>query len=117
MEKISLDFLVLILFYSFSAPCGSKYNLDWDNPKEFLEYHSCGCSDSCWIADLKTKKTNKLKLRLQCDCEHLTYSFPDQDNEVILSKDCKEFQCTTTNCKPILIKSKIEQLLKSNKRG
>lgn len=49
----------------------SLYTLDWENKSQVLEYRSCGCADSCWVAELRAKKGRKLLAGLRCDCTRL----------------------------------------------
>lgn len=49
-----------------------SYRLDWSRAGEVLTYQSCGCADSCWVAELR--KGRKLKARLRCDCEKLYFA-------------------------------------------
>jgi hypothetical protein len=39
-----------------------------------LSYHSCGCADACWVAELHDKQSKSAKARLMCDCELLHFS-------------------------------------------
>jgi hypothetical protein len=77
----------LLLFPLFTAslsaaPASASYGtppskLDWKTKSETLTYRSCGCADSCWIAELRNLKSKKLIVRLQCDCEKLRVSHND----------------------------------------
>lgn len=58
---------------AFASGGTGKYPLDWADSNEMLTYRSCGCGDSCWIAELRNKQTGKLKARLRCDCTSLHY--------------------------------------------
>lgn len=62
---------------------GGRYQLDWPNPNETLQYSSCGCADSCWTAEVRENKTNTVKFRLHCDCEKLTFSTMGSSEEII----------------------------------
>jgi hypothetical protein len=62
---------------------GGQYQLDWPKPNETLQYSSCGCADSCWTAEVRENKTNKVKSRLHCDCEKLTFSNMGSSEEII----------------------------------
>lgn len=66
-----------LLFMAALAPAAQaaggtgSYTLPWNTPGEVLEYRSCGCGDSCWVAELRDARTKTLKGRLRCDCERL----------------------------------------------
>ena len=49
------------------------YPLEWHAPGEVLLYHTCGCADACWVAEVRVERTKVLKARLQCDCEVLHF--------------------------------------------
>jgi hypothetical protein len=101
----------IILFVS-NGFCGSGvYQLDWENPTEYLEYHSCGCADSCWVAELKIKKTKKLKIGLMCDCEKLFVFYKNKDQKKELDNNCNKFNVDEVNGKSKAIISKINDLL------
>lgn len=70
----------------------SIQKLKWAKKSEILEYHSCGCADSCWVAELKSKRTKKLKVRLRCDCEKLHVLSPKNKTETTYDIDCKVFE-------------------------
>jgi hypothetical protein len=50
------------------------YQLKWPVQGETLRYHSCGCADACWVADLQDKRSKSAKASLRCDCERLHFS-------------------------------------------
>ena len=90
-----LKFIVyLFIFGTILCPAyaesGKFQTLDWVNPNEKLVYHSCGCADSCWVADLVNKKTNASKIQLSCDCEvmHLKVN----GTETVFQGSCQEFE-------------------------
>ena len=98
--EIMTFFLFCICFalHAFGES-GRKYKLDWYKSDEFLEYHSCGCADSCWVAELRLKESKKLKMRLRCDCEKLYITIGSNGSEKIYRDNCRDFQCDETNCK------------------
>lgn len=68
------------------------YTLPWDNAAQKLTYRNCGCADSCWIAELRTKKSDTLLVKLRCDCEKLRVtSAEDPKKEVEYRPDCNGF--------------------------
>lgn len=50
------------------------YQLKWPVQREALSYHSCGCADACWVAELHDKQSKSAKARLMCDCEQLHFA-------------------------------------------
>lgn len=64
-----------------------SYTLPWSTPGEVLEYRSCGCGDSCWVAELRDARTKALKGRLRCDCErlHATVGSKGREREQVAS--------------------------------
>ena len=47
-----------------------SYELPWRTRGEVLEYRSCGCADSCWVAEVRDTRTKALKGRLRCAPSH-----------------------------------------------
>ena len=101
-----------LVFYAKVAFSGAPYLLDWPRPTEILKYHSCGCADSCWVAELLDKKTKAVKIVLSCDCTKLSVSYGQSKEKIIIGPDCKEFESLELNSKPKLIAKKIEELIK-----
>lgn len=65
-----LIFLVLGCFSSaFAVGVHPITPLPWHNKAEVLEYQTCGCADSCWIAKVFNKKTRRPIAKLTCNCE------------------------------------------------
>lgn len=71
MAKSLILFLLLLGLAGAAAAscCNGISRLNWESRHDILEYHSCGCADACWVAELRQKKTRRLKARLRCDCE------------------------------------------------
>jgi hypothetical protein len=113
MARSSFIFLVasLCLYASVAYAGGGTgvYDLEWKNPSEVLEYHSCGCADACWIAEVKDRKTKKLKARLRCDCERLYYRPGRDASERLHAKSCAVFDVPN---KPEMIQKTMSKLLK-----
>jgi hypothetical protein len=104
-----LNFIGLFITNGF---CGSGvYQLDWEKPTEYLEYHSCGCGDSCWVAELKIKKTKKLKIGLMCDCEKLFVYYKNKKQKSLLDNNCDKFNTNELNGKSKAITSKMKDLI------
>lgn len=72
------------------AESGKSQNLDWTNPTEKLVYYSCGCADSCWVADLRDTKTNASKIELRCDCEAMYLTVKGKDTTY--QGTCQDFE-------------------------
>jgi len=118
-------FSSLLFFCSSLAAYGAGgtgiAELDWDNPSEVLEYHSCGCGDACWVAELRNRKTRQLKVRLACDCEKLYASFTEakpsdkfiqSDSNRVIRDDCSVYETHEENAKPKAIAKTMKSLLK-----
>jgi hypothetical protein len=93
LNRIILNILLLCILSggAYAAGGTGAYELAWKKSGEVLEYHSCGCADSCWVAEVKNRKTNILKARLRCDCERLYYSYgvaPEQQ----YAQSCAAFE-------------------------
>jgi hypothetical protein len=90
-KLLSLNYFIAMLFaaVSSSASSGSgEYRLEWPVRGEFLVYHSCGCADSCWVAEVRNTQTKVVKYRLRCDCEKLLFSQPGREREYVVSESC-----------------------------
>jgi hypothetical protein len=103
---IGLAFLWLITCAIASTGNG-KYMLPWGNPAEKLLYHSCGCGDACWVAEVKSKKTNFTQATLKCDCENMYFSTKKTKEKMLTDLSCSKFE---TNEKPRLIRLELERL-------
>ena len=80
---------------SAQAQSGQPYQLDWNVPGEELVYRSCGCADSCWVAEVRRTGANKsanqsVRAALRCDCEKLLFS-EAQGRERVVSDSCSAF--------------------------
>ncbi|QLI80338.1 hypothetical protein HZU75_01640 [Chitinibacter fontanus] len=64
--------------------------LDWPNQREVLWYHSCGCADACWVAELRNRKNQQIKARLRCDCEQVFFRLGKQPEQQYASS-CSAF--------------------------
>lgn len=74
--------------YASSYP--NTYTLSWAEKSEQLTYRSCGCADGCWIAELRERKSKRLKASLRCDCSNLLGVYPAKSSERELQKGCSE---------------------------
>lgn len=90
---ISLKFPLALLLSMLAgfAPASSDpgtASIAWPNKSEVLSYRSCGCADSCWVAELRERTSNKLKARLRCDCATLFARYPANSGERELPGSC-----------------------------
>lgn len=96
--------LILLQPAAYAAGPPPLYKLDWSRAGEVLTYRSCGCADSCWVAELRQGR--KLKARLRCDCEKLYFAKElGQEQEVADSCDA-----LNTDRKMDLIPQRIKEL-------
>lgn len=84
----------------------SLYTLPWENKSQVLEYRSCGCADSCWVAELRAKKGRKLLAGLRCDCTRLW---------VIPSPGAKEVEYRPT-CEGFDVEGKLDRITEEMRR-
>jgi hypothetical protein len=66
-----------------------SYELPWRTRGEVLEYRSCGCADSCWVAEVRDTRTKALRGRLRCDCERLFYMPGPHGPERVQAQSCE----------------------------
>ena len=92
----------------FASSGTGEYELPWPHKNEILMYHSCGCADSCWVAEVRERKTKKVLNRLSCDCTSLSYSKNGSKRDAPIHESCEAMNESAN--KAGLIKSKIEQL-------
>ena len=107
--------MIFILNISNVFGGSGVYAIDWPTTSEVLEYHSCGCADSCWVAELYNRKSRKLKIRLSCDCEKLYVTYKSNKSKKLLNNNCDEFNVDEINGKSKVISEKIQMLLHKNK--
>lgn len=58
---------------------------------ETATYISCGCADTCWIAEIKYNKTSQVKAKLRCNSEKVLSSLKGE-KEVVRYPNCKKFE-------------------------
>jgi hypothetical protein len=51
-------------------------------------YRSCGCADSCWVAEVRARRSRVVKATLKCDCERLSYAKGPGAKEQVLEQAC-----------------------------
>lgn len=95
LKNMSVQVLVSIIFSllaksAFASSYPNTYSLPWAAKSERLTYRSCGCADSCWIAELRERKSRRLKAVLRCDCSNLHGVYPANSSERELQKSCAE---------------------------
>ncbi|MES2610820.1 MAG: hypothetical protein V4679_11305 [Pseudomonadota bacterium] len=88
---------------------GGAYPLDWGRSGEVLEYRSCGCADSCWVAEVKNRRTRQTLARLRCDCERLFSQVGTRGAEKERAPSCSAFEGTKD--KQSAIRQELERLL------
>ncbi|MBB3121004.1 hypothetical protein [Pseudoduganella violacea] len=87
--RVGLTLLLLALAGLAGASSNPQtYALSWSGKGEVLSYRSCGCADGCWVAELRKRKTKRLKASLRCDCENLLYTYPAKSAERAMGKSC-----------------------------
>ena len=91
-----------------AAGGSGTYPLEWGRPGEVLEYRSCGCADSCWVATVKHRKTRQTLAQLRCDCEKAYATVGPKGEERSFADTCHAFE---TPEKPQAIRQALESLL------
>ncbi|BEU96674.1 hypothetical protein ACDW_23790 [Acidovorax sp. DW039] len=93
------------------------YALDWHRKGETLQYRSCGCADSCWVAEVKNQRTHQTLAILRCDCTRLLARVPARPGQGVGPSTPEAEQapsCAAVNesdNKPRAIREALEQLL------
>jgi hypothetical protein len=103
--------MVLLLALASPAPwaADNAYPLDWARPGETLQYRSCGCADSCWVAEVRNRRTRQTLASLRCDCERLFSRVGARGPETERAPSCAAFEGTAD--KPAAIRKALEELL------
>jgi hypothetical protein len=104
-----MPFTLTITASALASGGTGEYELAWPVRGEILAYHSCGCADSCWVAEVRTARTNAVKSRLRCDCEKLYFS-PGEADERIVAESCNSINDAAN--KPDAIRRDMAHLLK-----
>lgn len=89
--------------------------IPWPHPGELARYHSCGCGDACWVAEVVDRKTTRVKARLRCDCEALRFNATPAD----AAKEVELGRCDALNDradKPDAIRARLEALVPRARR-
>jgi hypothetical protein len=105
--------LLIMMVSAAQASGGSgEYDLDWPVRGERLAYHSCGCADDCWVAELRRGRA--VRARLRCDCEKLHFWRPGGGGEQLVGADCS---ATNHADKPTAIRQHLQRLLVAGRAG
>lgn len=92
-----------------AAGAAGSYPLDWRGAGEVLEYRSCGCADSCWVASVKHLKSRQTLAQLRCDCEKAYATVGAHGRERPYADSCTVFEAP--GGKPAAIRQALEALL------
>lgn len=76
----------------------------WTGKQERIVYNTCGCADSCWIAELKDRQTRRTKAALRCDCQQLYFKRAGQ-REHVIEDNCNVFENAAGNKEAIIRKT------------
>ncbi len=91
MTSLKLPLALLLAMLARIAAASSDpgtASIAWTNKSEMLTYSSCGCADSCWVAELRERASKRLKARLRCDCATLFARYPANASERELPGSC-----------------------------
>lgn len=103
IPRVFVTVVALIAVAGANASGGTgEYRLDWPVKGEILAYHSCGCADSCWVAEVRSVRSKSAKARLRCDCERLLFSRPPQKPEQVVADSCSRINDSEDKPKAIL---------------
>jgi hypothetical protein len=107
---IALAVALLVAAFASSAQAAGgtgSSRLPWQGPGEVLEYRSCGCADSCWIAQLRDARSRVSKASLRCDCEQLHARLGVKGAERVVAPSCPANDSVD---KPQAIRKEMERL-------
>lgn len=93
-----------------AAGGSGTYPLEWAHSGEVLEYRSCGCADSCWVARVKNVRTQQTLAQLRCDCEKAYAVVGARGREQLYAPSCSAFE--GDNDKPQAIRQALEELVR-----
>lgn len=88
VHLLATSALALVLGQGMSAGGTKPYQVPWPTRGEVLEYRSCGCADSCWVAEVRAQRSGVVKAKLRCDCERLFYARGLGAKEQVLEQAC-----------------------------
>lgn len=112
---MSVAGLIAVLLAPAALASGGtgEYPLDWRGRGEVLAYHSCGCADGCWEAEVRPARGRKVLARLRCDCEKLYFYRPGHGPERVVAASCDAIN--EHDGKAELIRREMERLLRRRK--
>lgn len=103
-----------VVFEARASGGTGEYDLDWSRRGERLAYHSCGCADACWVAEVRNRQSRAVRGRLRCDCEKLYFWQPGHGGERVVAESCDE---TNNPDKPNAIRKHLEHLLRNSSKA
>lgn len=111
-NAVSMALALGVLQGAFASSGNPETKLAWPNKAEVLMYHSCGCADACWVAEVRDKKSRRVKQYLSCDCEVLHFGTTSKKAETS-SESCTAWSAPTAEMgsKDKLIENKMKKLL------
>lgn len=108
--QITVGACLVALSAQASAAGGTgAYELDWPNSHQVLTYHSCGCADDCWVAEVSDRQSRIFRGRLRCDCSTLYFYKPSPKPESRVLGSCAPINAAQS--KPAAIAEKLRLLL------
>ncbi|MFZ6679769.1 hypothetical protein [Undibacterium sp. Tian12W] len=109
LTQITLIALLTCSAIAWASGGTGEYTLNWPVRGELLAYHSSGCADACWVAEVRKKSTRQVRARLRCGGDQLYFSRAGKGKEQLLSEGCASYN--DSNDKPRLISEKLMMLL------
>ena len=97
------------VFAAYASGGTGEYKLPWTGRGEVLAYRSCGCADSCWVAEVRNIKSGAVKAKLRCDCEKLHFRVQTRGPEQLYAESCSVINEATD--KPKAIREEMDRLL------
>lgn len=85
---LAILFMSLLSLPVHSSSTPGTYTLPWPKTTEQLTYRSCGYADACWTAQLRVRRSKRLKAVLRCDCNSLLVVYPVKTAERELQNSC-----------------------------
>ncbi len=110
LAQASLIALFICSAIAHASGGTGDYTLNWPVRGELLAYHSNGCADACWVAEVRKRSTRQVRARLRCDGDRLYFSRQGKGKEQLLPEGCASYN--ESNDKPGLISEKLMMLLR-----
>lgn len=93
MTKLRRRALLLLVLWAASAAAGNPpEKLDFDSRRFTVMYHSCGCADLCWVAEVTDQKAKAVRYKLRCTCEELLFEDLKAGTSLKQPETCAEAQ-------------------------